>query len=210
MATTWIGKRIFVALTLLVAVPCTGLPECLDPSPTVAAGKDPYGAITVRELTGDEHKTIKALFKSLDGQWQGSASALQCRDLKDPQRNKRYLYTVKAEVEVDYFGNFFLQKTLYSRERQTTHQEILRLYLADSHLRINSASTSGNVELIDVEKNRISFLYRLLLQSAAAGGSIRKEIFVVLTAGEQSFEIEQRTYSQGRLSDEQTWRFSRP
>ena len=112
-------------------------------------------------------------------------------------------------MEADYYGNFFLRMTLYSPEKRTTHQKILRLYLSADRLRVNTSSSAGDVELIHVGKNRIAFLYRLLLQSNTSQGSIRKEIFIALETRDGMFSLEQQIYSQGRLSVEEIRRFTR-
>ena len=91
MKTATIGlkcKCFFLVLAFFAGMPCAGSADCLDPSPTVVAGKDPYAAIAVRGLTPLEHDTIKTLFKFLDGEWLGSASTLECRGLKDPDDNR--------------------------------------------------------------------------------------------------------------------------
>ena len=202
-------KLLLVVLALFTGMPWHCFAGCLDPSPTVVGGDDPYAAIASRDLTPAERDTIKALFTSLDGEWRGSAHDLYCRGLKDPDDNRRYADTVKADVAVDHTGNFYLRMSLYSPQKRSTRQEILRFYLIGKRLRVNSPSTAGDVELIDVQTNRLAFLYRLLLQSDTSKGSIRKEIFIALETGDNTFSVEQQIYSQGRLSAEKIWRLSR-
>jgi hypothetical protein len=184
--------------------------ECLEDSPTVQAGKDPYAPIHVRDLTPEEYNRILTLFKSLQGQWKGTAREFFCLDLNDPTAKKSEDFTVKADVTVDYFGNFLLEMTLYSQKQNATHSELMRFYLDQKRLRINTNSNAGDVELLGLSEQSIALLYRLLLQNDNGKGSTRKEFFVELTASDQTFAIRQRIYSQGRLSYEKDWRFIRP
>jgi len=203
------SRLLLLILVLFVAAAAIGFADCLDPSPTITAGRDPYAAIVPRDLSPAEHATLKALLLQLDGEWQGTATSRDCRSFKDPEAYRQYAYNAQAEAETDRYGNFYLRKTLYSPERRTTHQENLRLYLTDQRLRINSSSSAGDIEWIELGQSRIAFLYRLLLQSKTGRGSTRKEVFITLEAGELAFTLEQRIYSQGRLSTRSMQRFTR-
>ena len=183
--------------------------ECLEESPTIRAGEDPYGAIDARDLTPAEYGRIDSLFKSLEGEWQGTASDFFCTDFKDPTKKTTEQYTLKARVRVDHFGNFLLNMDLYSPQRHVTRAELMRFYLDAKRLRINTDSNAGDVQLITVEDRKLQLLYRLLLPGGEGKGSIHKEFFVLLSAGDNTFSIRQRIYSQGRLSSQQVWNFSR-
>jgi hypothetical protein len=203
------SRLLLLNLVLFVASAGFGFGDCLDPSPTIAAGRDPYAAIVPRDLSPAEHATLKALLLKLDGEWQGTATSRDCRSLNDPGAYRQYVYTAQAEAETDRYGNLYLRKTLYSSERRTTYQENFRLYLTDQRLRINASSAAGDIEWIELGQSRIAFLYRLLLQSKTGPGSTRKEVFITLEAGELAFTLEQRIYSQGRLSTYSMQRFTR-
>ena len=203
----------FALVWALTVFPGIGAPaygaQCLDDSPTVRAGKDPYAAIDARDLTQTEYHRIKSLFESLAGEWQGTATEFFCMDIKDPADKKTEQYTLKARVQVDYFGNFLLNVELYSPREHVTHPELMRFYLDEKRLRINTRSDAGDVQLLAVEDQKIQFLYRLLLPGDDGKGTIHKEFFVLLSTGDNAFSIRQRIYSQGRLSSEQEWNFTR-
>ncbi len=182
--------------------------ECLDASPTIQAGKDPYTPVSVRDLTPTEQEAVKGLLTSLEGEWQGNAGDIYCRSIKDPKDQEVNRYTAKAKVEVDYYGNFFIRVNLYSQQKRTSHQEVLRLYLTQKKLRVNSSSGYGDVELITASSTTIEFLYRLLLAIDKGKGSNRKEFFVALDWNGRNLTIRQQIYSQGRLSYEQHWQLS--
>lgn len=211
MTRSWGGWLCAAALMVVSAVAAPAFAvECLEDSPTVQAGKDPYAPIHVRDLTAQEYNRILALFKSLQGQWKGTAKELFCPDLNDPSARKSEDFTVRANVTVDYFGNFLLNMELYSQKQNATHSELMRFYLDQKRLRINTNSNAGDVELIDVGEHNIALLYRLLLQNDNGRGTTRKEFFVELTAGDRTFAVRQRIYSQGRLSDQKDWQLKRP
>jgi hypothetical protein len=184
--------------------------ECLQESPTVKAGQNPYDPIHVRELTATEYKMIRTLFQSLDKEWQGTAHKLFCRSASNPADREISDYTLRANVTVDYFGNLALEMELHSPQQHTSQQESMSFYLSEQWLRFNSDAGAGDVELIEVGTRHIAFLYRQLLPAGGGKGSVRKESFVSLTAGGGTFSINRQIYSQGRLSSESRWEFTRP
>ena len=129
------------------------------------------------------------LFKSLQGEWKCTAREFFCPDLNDPSARKSEDFTIKANVTVDYFGNFLLEMELYSQKQNATHSEVMRFYLDQKRLRINTSSSAGDVELIGVGEHKIALLYRLLLQNDNGRGTTRKEFFVELTAGDRTSAI---------------------
>lgn len=183
--------------------------DCLDPSPTLVAGQNPYGPIEVRDLTPKEYEDIKALLKSLAGDWQGTAEEYECKHHKDPNKMKIHNFTVKARVKVDYYGNFVLWADFYSARIKSSHKEVFRLYLNEKWLRSNSASGFGNVELMQVSPDTIEFFFRRVLPTGADRSSTRKEYFLFLNARDNAFTLKRRVYTQGRLSSKRMWHFSR-
>ncbi len=183
--------------------------DCLDPSPTQNAGKDPYGPIDVRDLTKKEYEGIRLLLKSLAGEWQGLAKEYHCKHMNDPQKMEINNDTIQAKVEVDYYGNFVLWADLHSARKKSSHKETFRLYLKKKRLRANRASRFGDVELIKVSPDTVEFLYRRVLQMGPANSSTRREYFISLNVTGESFSIKRRIYTQGRLSSKRVWQFNR-
>lgn len=197
-----------LSLCLLPAVHGYGA-ECLEPSPTIEAGRDPYAPVRVRDLSPAEQAEVKALLLSLHGEWHGSATDMNCWGFNDPEDKEINHFTAKAKVEVDRYGNFKIRVDLKSREKRTSHQEVLRLYLEQDKLRYNSTSGYGDVELITASSHAIAFVYRWVLALDRNRGTSRKERFVRLELNGIDFTVGQRIYSQGRLSYQQQWRLSR-
>ena len=182
--------------------------ECLSPSPTIAKGGDPYGPMDTRDLTDSERRTLVRLFKSLEGDWKGTADTFFCQSYSDPSDVESGHETIKATVMIDRTGNLNLTAEFYSARWRTTSQKRIWLYLNDQRLRYNYDSGEGDVELTTVSENQVAFLYRRILQSGA-GGSSRQEFFIALTVDQLGFRIEENLYVQGRLSSGYTWQFER-
>ncbi len=183
--------------------------ECLSPSPTTLSGKKSYDPIEIRELTADEHRQTVTLFKSLAGDWRGTADTFFCRSISDPRDVDRGHLEVRADVEVDYYGNLVMTADFYDPVNRTRHQETLRLYVTNNRLRIDHDTGAGDVELIELGDQVVAFLYRRVIPTGGASGSSRSETFFTLRAGRQSLTIEQQVYVQAKLSAGHTWRLNR-
>jgi hypothetical protein len=203
MRMPWSKNRIVWPVALLVGLamaPCTWADECLSLSPSIQAGKDPYGAIAPRELTTAEHEGLARLFKSLAGDWQGTVDTFFCSSTVDPADEEREHKTTRAKVEVDHYGNLALRAELFSTEKKSASQETLRLYLNNRRVRIDHDTAAGDVELQAVTDRTLAFFYRRVAPSGAFGGSARREYFFTLQAEGNRFSYEQRLYVQGKLS----------
>jgi hypothetical protein len=204
----WPLLLLIVYLTL-VLVPLCLAQECLSPSPTTLSGKKSYEPIEDRDLTPDEFKTLEALFKSLDGEWQGTADTFFCRSISDPNDVLPEHFTVKAKVSVDSYGNLLLTAEFYDPADRSNHQQTLRLYLNNNRLRIDHDTGAGDVELITVNDHTIAFLYRRVNPTGNRGGSSRSEYFFTLLSGERSLTIDQQIYVQAKLSSGYSWQLRR-
>ncbi|MFZ1984059.1 MAG: hypothetical protein WAU91_06575 [Desulfatitalea sp.] len=212
MPMPWWKHRLIGSMALLVGLATAHFAvadECLSPSPSIRAGKDPYAAIAPRELTPAEREGLTRLFKSLAGDWQGTADTFFCRSTADPADKEREHNTVRAKVEVDYNNNLALRADLFSPQRRSASQETLRFYLNNRRLRIDHDTGAGDVELQTVTDQGLTFFYRRVAPLGAFGGSARREYFVTLQAAGKGFSIEQIIYVQGKLSSGYTWRFER-
>lgn len=180
--------------------------ECLEPLSKRRPGKDPYGPLKISELTGRQHDDIRRLFKSLHGEWLGSATDRYC-SLTDKNDRQVEEYTVKGRVTVDHFGNFFMKMDFYSTKKRTTHQKILRFYLSEKGLRINHDNGAGDVELMRVTENEIDLYYRTRIPNKLNPGGIHRAFFVFITVEENAFSIKREVFTQARLSSEHLWKF---
>lgn len=72
----------------------------------------------------------------------------------------------------------------------------MRLYLVDKKLRLDDTGGAGDVELIEVSKNRVMFLKR----TGGGPGTLKREFFISLVNGDNAFTIEKQVYTQGRFT----------
>lgn len=182
--------------------------ECLDPSPSVSAGKRPSDPISVRELSETEHMQVKAILKSLDGKWKGNAREIRCNlaDLNDQDVNE---YTIKARSSTSRSGNVLLEAEFYSSAERTTHQKTLRFYLVGNLLRIHHDGGIGDVELIQVSDNNIEFRYKRRSRYKGGTGLVFHEFAYRLATDAEGISLYRQVYTQGRLSSQYEWHFRR-
>lgn len=179
-------------LILSVAVSNLYSQDCYAPSPSYANGKSPFDWITVRNLTESEQRLVIEQFQSLSGTWEGEAMDEECKGGEESPVKKHNAYSIRGKVKVDRYGNLKLNTVLFSKAANTKHYEKFSIYLVDKKLRIDDDSGAGDVELINVTKNKIKFLKRYI------SGSLKREHFISINISEKSFAIEKLIYVQGR------------
>ncbi|MBI5063447.1 MAG: hypothetical protein HZB87_08295 [Desulfatitalea sp.] len=189
-----------VCLTWLAAASPGWAQECLSLSPSIQAGKDPFAAITPRDLSAAEHEGLVRLFKSLAGNWQGRADTFFCRSTVDPADRILEKLAAAAEVEVDYYGNLRMDGELFSAADRTRSNKDLYLFLNNRRVRIDHDTGAGDVEVQNVSESGLSFFYRRVVATGSKGGSARREYFFSLQVEGNRLQIEQTIYVQGKLS----------
>lgn len=183
--------------------------ECLSPSPTVQAGKDPYAPVKARNLTDSELEQTRVCLQSLRGDWIGRGDALLCKSLNDPKDAERVRYTLRAGVDTDHFGNMVLGVDLYNIDQKISHQETFRLYLKDHRLRHEDNGGAGDVEIKTLTADRIRFLWRVVIPAGQARGSTRKEYDILIAVDRDAFSIVRSIYTQGHFSSRYAWHLQR-
>jgi hypothetical protein len=206
----WLFVALFSTLFgLLPAVPLLGSDTCLEPSPSAKAGGDPFGPLSVRDLTRFELEQARALLQSLRGDWIGTGDALRCKSLENPLDHEKTWYTLRGRVNTDHFGNLVVSADLYDIDQKISHQEIFRLYLKDRRLRHEDNGGAGDVELKLLSANQIQFLWRVVIPAGQTPGSTRKEYDITLTGDSEAFSIVRIVYTQAKFSSRSTWHFKR-
>jgi hypothetical protein len=206
----WLFVALFgILFGLLPAVSPLGSDTCLEPSPSAKAGGDPYGPLTVRDLTRPELEQTRALLQSLRGDWIGKGGTLRCKSLEDPLDHEQARYTLRGRVNTDHFGNLVVTADLYDIDQKISHQEIFRLYLKDRRLRHEDNGGAGDVELKLLSAHQIQFLWRVVIPAGQTPGSTRKEYDITLTGDSEAFSIVRIIYTQAKFSSRSTWHFKR-
>ncbi len=206
----WVFVALFSILYgLLPAVSPLESDTCLEPSPSAKSGGDPYGPLTIRDLTRSELEQTRALLQSLRGDWIGTGDALRCTSLEDPLDQERVRYTLRGRVNTDHFGNLVVRADLYDIDQKISHQEIFRLYLKDHRLRHEDNGGAGEVELKLLSAHQIQFIRRVVIPAGETPGSTRKEYDITLTGDGEAFSIVRIIYTQAKFSSRSTWHFKR-
>jgi hypothetical protein len=206
----WLSIASFTLLLgLLSAISSLASDTCLEPSPSARAGGDPYGPLTVRDLTDSELEQTRALLQSLRGDWDGRGDALHCKSPEDPQDHEQTRYTLRARVNTDHYGNLVITVDLHDIDRKISHQEIFRLYLKDRRLRYEDNGGAGDIELKLLSARRIHFLWRVVIPAGKTSGSTRKEYDITLSGDSEAFSIGRRMYTQAKFSWGSRWYFKR-
>ncbi len=206
--TTPIRSILLVAFIWMGMASVLSADQCLDLSPSLAAGKNLSDEISIRELTDTEYRQVKALLTTLNGKWKGDATEIQCNK-KDINDQEVAQYAAKAKVRYHRSGKLLIEAELKSAEQRTKHQETLRFYLKDKMLRIHHDSGSGDVELIQVTENKFELRYRARVQNRGNAGGIYNEFFYRVETGSGGFSVFRMIYTQGRLTSQYAWRLRR-
>ncbi len=198
----------YVLCIILLVVPLPGnTANCFSDSPSVVNGELVIEPVKVRQLTHNEQNIVRSILKSLSGEWNGISSGYLCYGTKQKPRTKPDNYTIKAKGK-EGSSNAVIKAELYDTNKKSTHNEMLRLILNGSLLRVDAHSSVGDIDVKSITPNSITFLqqHRTL---AASGGSIFREIVRSITVYDATLNINHKVYTQGVLSSESTWSLSR-
>ncbi|VAX10266.1 hypothetical protein MNBD_GAMMA26-2613 [hydrothermal vent metagenome] len=212
METDWLIKsfssKCALCLILLVA-PLQGYAaKCFVDSPSIVKGQIDFDAVKIRALTHAEKKSVQAILKKLNGEWQGSATGYFCFGKKQKWSTKPDNYTIKATAKGRSSRSVSLSAKLHSAEKKSYHMETLKLFLKGLQLYFDVPSSLGEISIISITPNNITFLqkYRNRVKS---GGSIFREVVRSITVNESTLNIKHEVYTQGELSSESTWQLSK-
>jgi hypothetical protein len=179
--------------------------DCFAPSPSFSGDQTPYDKLNVRDLTQSEQSMLATLFKSLTGRWQGDGDGVQCRGSVDSPSIEHFLYSIQAEGKADYYGNLELKTKIHSITDKTNQTELIRFFLIDNKLRFDNDASAGDVELIELAKNKVKFLQR----GRGGPGTLHREVFISLIAAMDTFTIEKKLYTQGHFTFGRVLHFKR-
>lgn len=180
--------------------------DCLDPSPNLLAGKGLFTPSVFRDLTPSEHRMVRQMLQSLDGNWTGQGFNIQCPSTDGVVGKKEYKYKIRGKVRTDYDGNLSLEMELEDRQNRSTHQEEFRLYLKDMRLRMTD-DTIGDVEIVTLSPNQITFIRRVSLYGLSIRKKKRREYVFSLLIDADGFSLHRDSYVGGKMNSKRRWRF---
>ena len=179
--------------------------ECLSPSYSIQQGRDVNEAIIPRDLMEGEYQDLQELFQSLEGDWEGNALVLVCEGTQDKVRKVVDNYSVKSEGKMPTTGQFDLKATLYSQEKNETHDENLQLYLDPKKLTSEPNSPVADIELISVSSDELAYVEKGQNRSGSGALLMRETVTTIKKTGEASFSLKRILYFNGRLTTISTW-----
>jgi len=178
--------------------------ECFSPVPGLMPGEryEPQ-AIIVTRLSNTEYQALKRMLAGLEGEWQGEVEEVACLGDIGSAREKIKIYAMQAEVEMNSTGGLQISASLESNKNRTQHDESYRLFLASDRLSASGSDNKGDVELVELSSDSVTFV-----QSHYLRGNIPQEIITKISHGGQEFSIVRYFYNHGRLSAISRWQFN--
>jgi hypothetical protein len=197
-------SAVCLCLTLVAASQALSY-DCFATSPSFLGGNTAYDALNVRDLTQTEQNMLATLFKSLTGRWEGDGDGVLCGGNVDSPTIENRLFSLQAEGKADYRGSLALRMKVRSISDKTHQIELARFFLVDNKLRFDHEASAGDVEFINLAKDRVKFLQRF----RGGPGTVHREVFISLIAAKSTFIIEKTIYTQGQFTFGRVLRFKR-
>ena len=196
---------IFCVLVLSMASHNLYAVECFSPPPSVLNGRGLFEEIVSRNLNQSEQNDLKSLFDSLEGDWAGTAEVLICDSREGVLERQTETYSLKAEIEMDRSGNFFLSAEFYSREKSARHQDGVRLYLNGQVLSMEPNNTISDIEVLAASDDELSYVKKSRRRSGSGAPTVQEFVITIKKTGDSSFVFEKVFFLQGRLISISTW-----
>lgn len=199
----------FMAIAMLIGAMALPLyaADCKDPSPTLLAGKDLLDPVDYRDLTPSELSMVRQIMRSLEGSWTGQGFTIRCPSVDGIVDKEEFKYKIEGKVQIDFYGNLLLEMEFIDTQNRSSHQELFRLYLKEMRLKY-SDETYGDVELVTLAPNQITFIRRLTLRGRYSSGIYaRKEYVISVLMDASGFSIHRDSYAGGKMRSKRRLRF---
>jgi hypothetical protein len=143
---------------------------------------------------------LNELLDSLDGNWQGEVEEVSCLGDIESARKKIKNYAMQAEVDVNSSGGLQIRANLESIENRTRREETYRLFLGNDRLTVSSSGSKGDVELVALYPDSVTFV-----QSHILRGNIPQDVLTKIAHSGREFRIVRYFYNHGYLSSINRW-----
>lgn len=175
--------------------------ECFSPLPGLEQGEAyvPQPIIASR-LSNSEYNSLRELFGSLEGNWQGEAEEVLCLGDRESARMNIKKYDLQAEVDVNSSGELKIRANLESIENRTRREESYRLFLKSDRLTVSASENKGEVELVELYSDSVTFAQSQILRSL-----IPQEVLTKISHSGREFRIVRYFYNHGYLSSISRW-----
>ncbi len=181
--------------------------ECFS-SPADVIGSeraDPFVAISPRLLTRAEYNKLSAMFRTLQGSWNGDIEEVVCLGTEHAPRSETRRYAVKAKAKRDLEDVLRIASDVMRVDTRTHHQQVLWLLLNKNWLRFGDRNAvkydapQWDVEVVSIETNTLLFVRKFRRRG------LRHLELRSLHASHRSFLIREWFYAQGVLGLMRTW-----
>ena len=196
---------IFCALVLSMVNHNLYAVECFSPPPSVLNGRGLFEDIVSRHLSQLEQTDLKSLFESLEGDWAGTAEVFICDSREGVLEKQTEAYSLKAEIEMDRSGNFFLGVEFYSREKNSRHQDGIRLYLNGPVLSMEPNNNISDIEILAASYDELSYVKKSRRTSGSGAPTVQEFVITIKKLDDSSFVFERVFFLRGRLISINTW-----
>ncbi len=156
--------RVFAIIISLLSVN-TLAKECYSQSPTLSANNDLFEHQDAQKLTRREKRQLKKLMQKLEGKWQGGEASFECLGGETNARKKTAEKSLSIEARTISDNSIRLSSKLYSPKKRSKYSEHFSLFLAGDFLRLDTPSPSGDIELLSLDSNTVSFLTRFTVRN---------------------------------------------
>ena len=204
-----LARRPQRAMGILIALavcfsPTAGAVECFANSPILENQGDIYSPPDERPLTLGERGEVHEIFALMAGGWEGHGTSFECRG---SERNPHIIfrhYDIEAVTESTSDHHVALRFTLLDNETNSSRAEALGLYLHDMKLRVDTPSASGDVGIVSLAKDNVSFLKWIRAQNQPV-----HEVVRTISVNAYQLVLQIDLYVQGKLASSYTLNLSR-
>lgn len=176
--------------------------------------------ITPASLTRAQQTLLRDLFNKIDAYWQGTISDLRCMGSpSEPKSNITNLIDARTTVNWDVHKSRLTLETDSIGKESGVSKQLMQifevgdaLYFTNNKPAFSSASNialEGNrVELLTLNKNRVSFLIKQHI-STAAGARRPRGVVRKLELSGRTLKLTELYYHNDMLSDSRSWVLNR-
>jgi len=184
--------------TLLLATAlCTALganaQSCYEKSPNLEAhGDDYYDLAKNPAPSPSDLKTMTQYFKSLEGDWEGTAVATECFGNSKKPEERHFDAQIEAKVASGNEGALNVDYEFYNTEKKTRQLKKIRL-----------DGSKGN-QVFRVRANDVTSNEKFRIRNRN-GSSRLIERYVQVSGKGEKLSVEITNYTNGYLSEHETW-----
>lgn len=182
--------------------------SCFEKTPFVDEENNPIAFIEESKLSVSESKTLERLFARAKGRWSGQTEGYLCSGTEKAPKTKPDDFYIDAEVNVDSSNNMRFDASFVALDRNSTRQELLRIYISDNVLRLGQNSKGGNAKITSLTDDSVEFVYVHRVVFGHRASQLR-HLIKKLQVSSSSLSMHHQVYLNGLLLSESRWSMHR-